>query len=205
MSDPIEIQQAAMRVVGEHLKVDCVQYGEIDNETMIIADSYARGGFPKLSGEFPMRRFSNAVKILQRGETLVVEDIRNQSGYSEAELASFAALKIVSIVCIPFVKAGHWLAAFAIHHGSPRQWRPDEIAILQEAAERIWAAIERARAEERLRRSLDELTRFNSLVVGRELRMIELKKEVNDLSRRLDGEQRYPLEFELPKDGDEHQ
>ena len=40
---------------------------------------------------------------------------------------------------------------------------------------------DRKRNEETLLRQLDELERFNKLVVGRELRMINLKKEINNL------------------------
>jgi len=40
---------------------------------------------------------------------------------------------------------------------------------------------ERKRAEEALEQKLEELLRFQRLTVGRELRMIELKKEINDL------------------------
>lgn len=51
-------------------------------------------------------------------------------------------------------------------------------------------------AEEKLRRYADELARFNRVAVGRELRMIELKKEINRLLRRLGEAPRYPLQFE---------
>jgi two-component system, chemotaxis family, CheB/CheR fusion protein len=62
---------------------------------------------------------------------------------------------------------------------------------------------ERKRAEEALAQShaelqshAEELTRFNSVAVGRELRMIELKKEINELCQRHGEAARYPLEFE---------
>jgi PAS domain S-box len=62
---------------------------------------------------------------------------------------------------------------------------------------------DRKRAEEALRQShaelqghAEELERFNRLAVGREERMIELKKEVNELCRRHNEAARYPLEFE---------
>ena len=38
----------------------------------------------------------------------------------------------------------------------PRVWTPDEIALVEEVAERTWAAIERARAEAALRESEDK-------------------------------------------------
>jgi len=42
------------------------------------------------------------------------------------------------------------------------------------------------------------LARIDSAAVGRETRMIELKKEINELCARLDEPVRYPLEFQKP-------
>ena len=50
--------------------------------------------------------------------------------------------------------------------------------------------------EEILREKMEELTRFNRAMVSRETRMIELKKEVNELCGQLGEPQRYPLDFE---------
>jgi two-component system CheB/CheR fusion protein len=53
----------------------------------------------------------------------------------------------------------------------------------------------RQRAEE-LRSSNEELERFNGASVGRELRMIELKREVNELCLQAGLPPRYPLDFD---------
>ncbi|OHB77450.1 MAG: hypothetical protein A2Z25_19175 [Planctomycetes bacterium RBG_16_55_9] len=55
---------------------------------------------------------------------------------------------------------------------------------------------ERKRAEEALRQSNEELNRFNLAMVGRELRIIELKKEVNELCERAGQTPPYLLDFE---------
>ena len=63
-------------------------------------------------------------------------------------------------------------------------------------------AVERKRAEEALRRQAEELlqartkelTRLSQASVGRELRMIELKREINELCRQLGQPPRYGLE-----------
>ncbi len=54
---------------------------------------------------------------------------------------------------------------------------------------------ERKLAEEEILRHVDELERFNKASVGRELRMVELKKEVNELCGRMGEGPRYNLEF----------
>jgi predicted nucleic acid-binding Zn-ribbon protein len=61
---------------------------------------------------------------------------------------------------------------------------------------------EQKRAEEEILRQVgelraanEELERFNKASVGRELRMVELKREVNELCYRIGVPQRYPLDF----------
>lgn len=54
-------------------------------------------------------------------------------------------------------------------------------------------------AEERQRVQNEELRRFNQLATGRELRMIELKQEVNELSRKLGIPPPYSIEFLQPQ------
>jgi len=55
---------------------------------------------------------------------------------------------------------------------------------------------ERKQAEDELRVHVNELKRFNRAAAGRELRIIEMKKEVNEMCRRLSEAPRYPLDFE---------
>ncbi|MBI5383600.1 MAG: PAS domain-containing protein [Verrucomicrobia bacterium] len=64
-----------------------------------------------------------------------------------------------------------------------------------EIGERKQAEAEVRRRAEELRVSNEELGRFNRVMVGRELRMIELKKQVNELCAQLGQPRRYPLEF----------
>lgn len=54
----------------------------------------------------------------------------------------------------------------------------------------------RHHAEVELRRSLEELERFNRLAVGRELDMVHLKRQVNALAQRLGEAPPYALGFE---------
>ncbi len=52
---------------------------------------------------------------------------------------------------------------------------------------------ERKRVEEELKEKMNELQRFHDLTVGRELNMIELKKEVNELLRKSGRKEKYRI------------
>jgi len=97
---------------------------------------------------------------------------------------------------------------YEIEHRIVRKPR-DEIRIVHEKCEHFRDAkgsiirsvgmvhdiTEQKLAEEVILRHVDELERFNKVSVGRELRMIELKKEVNELCDRVGERSRYPLDF----------
>jgi hypothetical protein len=53
--------------------------------------------------------------------------------------------------------------------------------------------MERKRAEVALMKKMDELERFHRLTVGRELAMVELKKEVNLLLKEMGKEPKYNI------------
>jgi len=54
---------------------------------------------------------------------------------------------------------------------------------------------ERKKTEEEIRRHIEELERFNRAAVGRELRMIELKKEINELRKKTGEKPLYRIDF----------
>ena len=66
----------------------------------------------------------------------------------------------------------------------------------QDIAKRKQAETEVRRQIEELRITNEELARFNRAMVDRELRMIELKKQVNELCVQAGQPPRYPLDFE---------
>jgi PAS domain S-box-containing protein len=81
------------------------------------------------------------------------------------------------------------------------QERTEELRIAiseleDEIEERKRMEAELRQAAQELQAANEELTRFNRIMVGRELRMIELKKEVNELCGKVGESSRYPLDYE---------
>jgi PAS domain S-box-containing protein len=61
------------------------------------------------------------------------------------------------------------------------------------AIESLRDTTERKHLEEEMRRNLEELERFNKLAIGREIKMIRLKQEVNELMIQLGEVERYKI------------
>ncbi len=70
------------------------------------------------------------------------------------------------------------------------------VAVFDVITERKTAEQEIRRSVEELQKANAELERFNRAAVGREKRMIELKKEINELSIKAGGPERYRVDFE---------
>ena len=69
----------------------------------------------------------------------------------------------------------------------------NSVQMLEGIASHIETAMRRKQAEEDLQIKMDELMRFHHLTVGRELKMIELKKEINTLLKQLGMEEKYNI------------
>ena len=59
---------------------------------------------------------------------------------------------------------------------------------------------ERKQAGEKIARQLEELQRWQEVMLGREDRVQQLKREVNELCRRMDAAARYPSQEAGPED-----
>lgn len=88
------------------------------------------------------------------GEMLVVCDTRTDPRTDEA---AYAAIGTRAFVTAPFLRDGAWHSLISISEAVPREWRDDDVELLRELTLRIWTRLERARAEEALRRAHDEL------------------------------------------------
>ncbi len=154
LSDPAQVQERAARFLGEHLAANRCQYCEAlaDEDTLSWGPGY-EVGVSHLEGLIRISDFDPGILTLFRaGGTLVIDDIADQ--FREPErLVAFAGAQIASALAVPLVKDGHLVAVLSLHHGSPRHWTASQVQLAEEVAERTWAAVERARAEEALRLS----------------------------------------------------
>jgi PAS domain S-box-containing protein len=166
LADPLAIQQAALHFVAEQLGLDRLLYNAIDADvtTYTVQASYVREGFLAYGGVQPMGPFTESVRALQQGHTKVVYDVETDASFSPEEKAICADIQVRAFVVVPLLKNGQWVLNLVAHSSKPRSWPPHELNLLEETAERTWAAVERARAEEALRHSEEQFRTVANLV-----------------------------------------
>lgn len=186
LSDPVEIQDVAARLLGDYLRVNRVVYGDIDGDEFIVGRTYTSGVTP-FSGRSRVAAFGAVlVDAFMRGQTVAVDDVGTDDRLGDDERALFSRNEIASMVVTTLHKDGRWLAGFGIHSATPRRWTRDEITLVEATAERTWAAAERARAEDALRNS-EERHAF-LLTLADALRPLSDSGEVQETAARLLGE-----------------
>lgn len=174
LTDPGMIQQTACLVLGEHLKLDWVLYSEVNWERHVLINKQEyywgtsrRDDLPSLIGEYDMSVYPVHVEAWSAGRPVVVNDLENDSTLSEGERVGLTMYGIRAALSIPLIKNGTAVVIIAAMNSVPRQWIEEEIALLQETAERTWEAVQRALAEANLRESEAKYrTLFDSIDEG---------------------------------------
>ncbi len=158
LSSPEQIMTVMTRMLGEYLRASRCAYADMekDGQQFTIRHDYTNGCASTV-GKYALSAFgSRAAATLNSGQTLIIRDV-------DAELRpgdgadTFNSIGIKAIVTCPLVKEGRLRALMAVHQTTPRDWTPDEVAIVQEIVERCWAAIEHQTAERHLQLSEQSL------------------------------------------------
>jgi PAS domain S-box-containing protein len=159
VGDPEEVKRAATRLLGEYLGAARVGYAEID-ETLgtvsVRTDWTSDPDTRSLGGQStPIASLGDdALAFLRSGETLAIPDIRALP-LGQERTAAWEAVGMRALITVPLVREGTLRALLYVHEPKPRIWKRSEAAMARDVAERTWAAVERAQAEQSLRESED--------------------------------------------------
>ena len=159
LPDAIEIQECAARLLGDYLDVERCYYLEMDAraEHFIILRDYVRSSAPSVVGAYQVSDWPVIARAFDSGKPTVIADTSSSDLIPAQEREGLAAVGVSAFVAVTLVKRGRMVAALAVAENAPREWTPLEVTIIEEVAERTWAAVERARAEQRQKLLLAEL------------------------------------------------
>ncbi|HEY9692306.1 MAG TPA: PAS domain S-box protein [Oculatellaceae cyanobacterium] len=167
IQDSKEIMWQVVCATGQHFGVTRCTYGEIDStQEYVIVDRDYCNGVLSVVGSHHMDSFGREIIAeLKQGKTIVVDDVDSDPRTAGAGATAFDAIQTKSLVCVPLVKQGQFVALLVLHHVSVRHWTEEDVVLMEQIAQKTWLAVERSRAEEELRSSQARLQL--ALKVGR--------------------------------------
>ena len=144
-----DITRAAADILAQTLEAPGAGYGEISEgeERITIIHSHSShshsGGI--LEAEDFWRGFAAELKA---GKVVAVNDMEHDPRTD----GKAAAHEVRSFACAPLARAAGRVAAILwVQDKRPRDWSPAELVFIREIADRTWAAVEHARAEEEVK------------------------------------------------------
>ncbi|WP_454762251.1 PAS domain-containing protein [Caulobacter segnis] len=170
-----DILFAAAQVLGRALGASRAGYGAIDDktETLFVDRDWTKEGVETLAGATPLRNYGSFIETLKHGQPVVISDVREDDRTRDASVA-LEARDARSFANVPVIEQGRLVAVFFANDNKVRAWRPDELALIQDVADRTRAAVERVRVETALRESEARLRVLNADL---ESQVIELASE----------------------------
>src|SRR6185295_12201449 len=104
LRNPVEIQEVGVRLLGEYLHANRVNYTHIEGDEFVLRRAYV-DGVPPYAGSGPVARFGAAiVAACRRGETIVVSDIQTDSRFTGEERACHRESSTAAFVAVPLIK-----------------------------------------------------------------------------------------------------
>lgn len=157
------VANRAIAMLSEHMRLDrCyVASFRMDEDRADITHQMGGDRVLPMPPAIRLSDFPAALRINVE-DTLVIEDVAGAPGLSETDRRSIGSLGFGALVAATLRRGeGNPLWTLVVVSASPRRWTRGEVALVEEFAERTWAAMERARVESGLRESEE---RFRTLV-----------------------------------------
>jgi PAS domain S-box-containing protein len=160
-SDPREVMRRASALLVQELGAGRVLFGEFagPGEDDFSDACHATPSVSELSGSCKTSGLgAHIVGQLRAGKASVIADISGELARSEpATVASLLAVGTHARISVPVLRGGLLRSVLIVDHHQPRAWAPFEVELVEDAAERVWSAVERTRAEASLREANQRL------------------------------------------------
>ena len=150
-ADPDAMMLAACEAVGRHLGASRAGFLDLpDDDAPSQAVGWTEGGPDAPAGASCAEGIGGAcLAALRRGEVLDIDDVARHpvaDGSALADGSAFDVAGVRAIIGVPITRQGRGRAGMHVGHAAVRRWTEAEVALVREAAELTWDAVERARA-----------------------------------------------------------
>jgi PAS domain S-box-containing protein len=154
-----DIAGEAMERVGRHFGLLRAGYGRAhlaQGHLDIERDWVSGPGVAGLAGTWRLADLGPCLEVLQRGEPIVIPDVE-QDPRTAGRLEALRPHGIRALLHVPLLEHGRLAAMLYLHSQEVHPWSQEEIQFVHTVADRIWAASERVKVMEDLRRANETL------------------------------------------------
>ena len=167
ISNREELAGAAAKSLGEYLSVSRALYAEIDTASGTYESlTWLSGiGQPILDSR-TLDVFGDFLADFEGNRPVIIRDTQTDPRTS-LQYDAYKNDAIRSFISIPLHREGRWVASLAMADETPRDWEPREVALVRDAGERLWPAMENARLQQMYRQRQEQFeATFNQAAVG---------------------------------------
>lgn len=146
--------KVAARHLGERLSATRVLFAEFDEVKGIadVFDGWLADGTPSFPSVMQLKDHEGPVLAdLRAGRTVRIDDIDGL--VDQPAFAAIASVGVGALLSVPLHVGGKLRVNLSVHQQDARRWTDEEVALVRDVAERLWAEVVRARAEAALRES----------------------------------------------------
>ena len=148
VTDPRDVPATACTLLGEHLQAGQVNFTESPDPVESAAEPTPH--HPSVPR--PWRPGPDGAAAPLTLDPVLVEDPRPDPEPTGTGSGAPVTPQASNSVRVPLVKQGRTVATLTVHDPQPpRQWAPEDLTVIADTAEHIWATLERARADNVLR------------------------------------------------------
>ena len=159
------IIEHAVAMLAEELRFDLCYIVSVlpEKDRADVIHQLRRGAdMPEVPGVIRLSDYPKAFLEWQQ-RTLVSDDMANDPALTEVDRRNVAAMRFGALIAAPVRRgAGNPIWSVVVVMATPRRWTASEVALIEEAAERTWAAVEHARAEAAIRDSEERFRQFSN-------------------------------------------
>ena len=158
-SDKAAIARVASEILGRTLGLSHAGYGAVDHdrETVIVEQGWMAPGLPSIGGVHGFRDYGTYIENLKNGHAVIINDVTGDPR-TASDADSLATLHVRSLLNLPLMEHGRFVALLFAVKDEPYAWKPEEISFANNIADRTRAAMARIEAEEQQRLLNHELS-----------------------------------------------
>lgn len=149
-----EILEAVGKRLATTLNLSTCVFADVDDAAgeVVVRYGWNSDGVPSLKATYRVDDYVSEefARLSRAGQAFSIADTSKEMA---ANAERYALLKVGSLLTVPYHRDERWTGCLVVTAAEPREWRADDIAMLEELSNRLFPRLERASAEQALRAS----------------------------------------------------